>query len=193
MNVPNCLSLARLASVPAIFAMACRGTPAWDLAAAAAFAAAAATDWLDGLVARRLGLGSELGKVLDPIADKVLVVGALLALAQCGQLPTPAAWAALAIAAREICVSGMREYMSARGERLPVSRLSKAKTAVQMAAICLLLAGDGGASLCGLADARAAEAGTLLACAAAAMSLGTGWSYAAATARAVSRKASQAA
>ena len=110
----------------------------------ALFTAAALTDWLDGHVARRWAQQSELGRFLDPIADKLLVAATLLMLTAFGRLPAGALLPALVILCREILVSGLREYLAGLRVGLPVSRLAKWKTAIQMIAIGFLIVGDAG-------------------------------------------------
>ena len=110
--------------------------------ACALFSAAGFTDWLDGHVARRWAQQSELGRFLDPIADKLLVAATLFMLVAKGRFSTE--WAllpALVILCREILVSGLREYLAALRVGLPVSRLAKWKTAIQMVAIGFLIVG----------------------------------------------------
>ncbi|MBI1249992.1 MAG: CDP-diacylglycerol--glycerol-3-phosphate 3-phosphatidyltransferase [Alphaproteobacteria bacterium] len=108
-------------------------------AAAAAFALAAATDWLDGFLARRWNAVTPLGAALDHAADKALVAPVLLALAF-GILPLDLAAAAMLIVARDIAVAGLREGLSAAGRTLPVGPWGKVKAAAEMAAIVIILA-----------------------------------------------------
>jgi cardiolipin synthase len=110
----------------------------------ALFAAAGFTDWLDGHVARRWEQQSELGRFLDPIADKLLVSATLFMLTAFGRLSTQALLPALVILCREILVSGLREYLAGLRVGMPVSRLAKWKTAIQMVAIGVLIVGDAG-------------------------------------------------
>ncbi|MEO0832396.1 MAG: CDP-diacylglycerol--glycerol-3-phosphate 3-phosphatidyltransferase [Pseudomonadota bacterium] len=104
------------------------------------FALAAVTDFLDGWVARRFDQTSALGAALDPIADKALIVTALILLVETGALTGFGSLGALVIIAREIIVSGLREALAPRGLTLPVTGLAKAKTAAQSLAIAALLA-----------------------------------------------------
>jgi len=111
----------------------------------ALFSAAGFTDWLDGHVARRWAQQSEFGRFLDPIADKLLVSATLFMLVAKGRFNSE--WAllpALVILCREILVSGLREYLAALRVGLPVSRLAKWKTAIQMVAIGVLIVGSAG-------------------------------------------------
>jgi len=130
MGLANGLTVARLLAVPALLLLFLVPGPEGEAARLALFAAAAATDWLDGWVARRRGETSRLGAALDPAADKMLTLGSLL-------LPTVAA-----ILLREILVSGLREALGAEGAPLATARSAKWKTAFHMLAIALLLAGS---------------------------------------------------
>ena len=108
------------------------------------FTAAAVTDWLDGHMARRWQQQSEIGRFLDPIADKLLVSATLLMLTAFGRLSAEAILPALVILCREILVSGLREYLAGLRVGMPVSRLAKWKTFIQMVAIGFLIVGDAG-------------------------------------------------
>lgn len=140
MNLPNLLTLLRIVLIPVmavVFYLPWRWT---HLVAAALFALAALTDWLDGYLARRLGQTSALGAFLDPVADKLMVVVALVLLLQ----RDPTVWLALpaaVIIGREIAVSALREWMAELGARrkVAVSLIGKYKTAVQMVAIIFML------------------------------------------------------
>lgn len=101
---------------------------------------AAATDWLDGRIARVRGEVSALGAALDPIADKLFVVAGLVLLIRSGAISGAGVVAALAIILREMLVSGLREAVGQRGGDLPVSTLAKYKTAAQLAALAVLIA-----------------------------------------------------
>jgi cardiolipin synthase len=106
------------------------------------FIVAAMTDFFDGYLARALQSWSELGRMLDPIADKLLVAVALVMLIYAHDLSIPSLLAAIVILCREILVSGLREYLGGLSVSMPVSKLAKWKTAVQMIAIGFLLAGE---------------------------------------------------
>jgi len=143
-TLPNILTVVRLALVP--FFAACFYLP-WrhaHMLAAALFGIAAATDWLDGYLARRLNQASRLGAFLDPVADKLMVVIVLVLLLEA----RPSPWLALPVAViigREIAVSALREWMAEMGARrkVAVSWLGKVKTALQMIALGLLVLGTG--------------------------------------------------
>jgi CDP-diacylglycerol--glycerol-3-phosphate 3-phosphatidyltransferase len=115
----------------------------WGEAAAVIFAFAALTDWLDGYVARKRGEVSALGAALDPIADKLLTIAALILLVSVDVIVGPEVLAALAIALREVLVGGLREATAGREVKLPVTPLAKIKTTVQFVAFVLLIASDG--------------------------------------------------
>jgi cardiolipin synthase len=112
--------------------------------ALAIFVAAALTDLLDGWVARTYGGLSTLGRMLDPIADKLLVGACLFMLAADETIKGWTLWAALIILCREILVSGLREYLAELRVSVPVSRLAKWKTSLQLVAVGFLLAGPAG-------------------------------------------------
>jgi cardiolipin synthase len=143
-NLPNLLTLSRIAVIPLVIACFYLPQPWASWLSFALFAAAGITDWLDGWVARRWGQVSAFGRFLDPIADKLLVSIALMMLVAVGRLPMPVLLPALVILAREIMVSGLREFLATLRLRIPVSRLAKWKTAIQMGAIGCLLVGDEG-------------------------------------------------
>lgn len=141
MNIPNWLTLLRILLIPIfvlLFYLPFRGS---HLVTAMIFALAAATDWLDGYLARSLAQTSKLGAFLDPVADKLIVAVALVLVVGEQGLPYIAIPAAV-IVGREIVVSALREWMAEVGKRasIAVSMLAKFKTAVQMVALILLLA-----------------------------------------------------
>ena len=147
--LPNILTYARIAAVPVVvaclFAQSVQGGPLWlRWVALAVFIAAAVTDFLDGYYARTLGQQSAFGRMLDPIADKLLVASCLLMLAMDETIRGWALWAAIIILCREILVSGLREYLAALRVSVPVTKLAKWKTTVQLVAIGFLIAGEAG-------------------------------------------------
>lgn len=147
--VPNLLTYARILAVPVIaaclFVYAIFGGGFWlRWLALGIFIAAAITDLVDGWYARRFGQLSTLGRMLDPIADKLLVGICLLMLAADGTIKGWSLWAAIIILCREILVSGMREYLAELRVSLPVSQLGKWKTFMQLLAVGFLLAGAAG-------------------------------------------------
>lgn len=145
-NIPNYLTYLRIAVIPAlVMVFFLKGNWGYWLSAGL-FLLASITDWLDGYLARVLSAQSNIGRFLDPIADKLLVATALLLLVQSNTDDTTRAdiIPAIAIVCREILVSGLREFLAEIRIGVPVSKLAKWKTAVQMAAIFLLLLGAGG-------------------------------------------------
>jgi len=143
-SLPNLLTLSRILAVPIVIASFYVAGDYARWFACALFTAAAVTDWLDGHMARRWAQQSEIGRFLDPIADKLLVAATLLMLTATGRLPQGALLPALVILCREILVSGLREYLAELRVGLPVSKLAKWKTAIQMVAIGFLIVGDAG-------------------------------------------------
>ncbi len=141
-SLPNILTVARVVLIPVLVAVFYLPAPAAQWAALAVFAAASITDWFDGWLARRWNQLSDFGRVLDPIADKLLVAAALMMLAAFDRLSWASLVAAIVILCRELAISGLREFLAAKGAAsLPVTMLAKWKTTVQMVAIALLLLG----------------------------------------------------
>lgn len=176
-DLPNLLTLSRIAAIPVLVVFAALGTPWGDMAACLVFSAAAITDYFDGKIARERGATSSFGRMLDPIADKLLVGAALMLLAGLGRLSHPALYPAIVIMLREILVSGLREYLAGLRVGLPVTRLAKWKTGFQMGALGTLLAGDRGASAIGLGTLPVSLVGELGLWVAAVLTLATGWDY----------------
>ena len=143
-SVPNLLTLSRILVIPVVVATFYVDGDYARWFGCALFSAAGVTDWLDGHVARRWEQQSELGRFLDPIADKLLVSATLFMLTVMGRLPSHAVLPALVILCREILVSGLREYLAGLRVGVPVSRLAKWKTAIQMVAIGFLIVGEAG-------------------------------------------------
>jgi len=163
LNLPNTLTLFRIFLVPLLVVVLL--TPPWttawvkqqvqdaaslhwladvaawlstwrEVVAVVIFLVAAATDWLDGFLARRRDEVTDLGKLLDPIADKLLTVSAFIALVELGVAP---AWMIVVIVGREFAVSGMRSIAATRGVVIPASQWGKLKTVSQVVAIALLI------------------------------------------------------
>jgi len=176
-NLPNLLTLSRIGFIPILVALVALRTPGGDVAACAVFAVAGLTDWLDGRIARKRQLLSDLGRMLDPIADKLLVGATLMVLAGQGRLPYQGLYPAIVILCREILVSGLREYLAGLSVGLPVTGLAKWKTGLQMAALGTLLAGDTGAAVLHLSFLPVGVIGTVMLWAAALLTLITGWDY----------------
>jgi cardiolipin synthase len=148
-SVPNLLTYARIAAVPAV--VACmywadilQGGLWLRWVALAIFITAGVTDFFDGYFARAWGQHSTFGRMLDPIADKLLVASCLLMLAANGTIKGWSLWAAIVILCREILVSGLREYLAELRVSVPVTRLAKWKTTGQLVAVGFLVLGDAG-------------------------------------------------
>jgi cardiolipin synthase len=147
--LPNLLTYARIIAVPLVvgclFGQSVLGGGMWlRWVALGLFIAAAITDFFDGYLARSWAQQSSLGRMLDPIADKLLVSSCLLMLAADGTIMGFSLWAAIVILCREILVSGLREYLAELQVSVPVTRLAKWKTTVQLIAVGFLLAGRAG-------------------------------------------------
>ena len=141
LNLANAFTFLRVVLVPVFAWLLVIREPSAPGLAALVFAAAAATDGMDGWVARRLHLVSGFGQFLDPLADKLLIGVALIALASDGRMPW---WAVAAILGREVAVSLWRIVLARRGRSMPASRLGKLKTGSQILAVLLLTALDPG-------------------------------------------------
>ena len=139
LNLPNLLTLFRILLVPVLVVALLAATPNGSLVAAIVFVAAAITDGLDGYIARSRRSITNFGKVMDPIADKLLIAAALITLVS---LDRVAAWVAMVIIAREFAVSGLRIAAGAQGVVIPASRLGKVKTASQVVAILAVIVFD---------------------------------------------------
>ena len=137
LNAPNVLTVLRIVAVPVVVVALLDETPEGDVIAAAVFALAALTDGLDGYIARRRREVTTFGKLMDPLADKLLVTAALVSLVSLDRL---AAWVAMVIIAREFAVTGLRSVAAERGVVIAASWLGKLKTALQVAAIFALIA-----------------------------------------------------
>lgn len=136
LGYPNSLTLFRVAAVPLLIILLLFDYWLWGLLAALVFTAAAVTDYFDGYIARRYGLVSNLGKMLDPLADKLLVSSSLIMLISLGRVP---AWAVCIILGRELSVTGLRNVISGQGADVSASMLGKYKTGFQIASILPLL------------------------------------------------------
>jgi CDP-diacylglycerol---glycerol-3-phosphate 3-phosphatidyltransferase len=139
LNLPNFLTLLRMLAVPVVVVALLGETPNGDALAAGVFALAALTDGLDGYFARARDSVTTFGKLMDPLADKLLITAALLSLVSLHRL---APWIAMVIIAREIAVTGLRAIAAERGLVIAASRLGKLKTVLQIAAVIALIAAD---------------------------------------------------
>jgi CDP-diacylglycerol--glycerol-3-phosphate 3-phosphatidyltransferase len=139
LNLPNVLTLLRILAVPVIVVALLDETPNGDALAAGVFALAALTDGLDGYFARSRDAVTTFGKLMDPLADKLLIVAALVSLVSLDRL---SAWVAMVIIARELAVTGLRAVAAERGVVISASWLGKLKTILQVAAVFALIAAD---------------------------------------------------
>ena len=135
-NLPNAVTLTRIGMIPIILTFTYYESRLNSFVAAIVFAVTAATDFLDGWIARRRGLVTVIGKFLDPLADKLVVVSTLIMLVHLGRV---AAWLVIVIMAREFIVSGLRTMAMGEGIVIAAGQEGKYKTAVQLAAISFLL------------------------------------------------------
>ncbi len=136
-NLPNLLTMGRVVMIPLVLWLISRGTPKDCVVAAAVYSLAAITDLLDGYLARRLRVVSVLGKFLDPLADKLLVMASLIWMVPMGRI---AGWAVVLLIGREISVTALRSIASSEGVVIAAGEGGKSKTALQMVGIlCLIL------------------------------------------------------
>ena len=142
LTLPNILTMSRVAVIPVFVALFFLETTTGQWIACGIFALAAITDFFDGYLARSRGQMSAFGTFLDPVADKLLVASALLMMVGFDQISGLVIIPAVVILCREILVSGLREYLAGFAVSLPVSRLAKWKTTVQMIAIGFLIVGE---------------------------------------------------
>jgi cardiolipin synthase (CMP-forming) len=176
-DLPNILTLSRIVAIPLLVALVAINRPAADLAACIIFSAAAITDYFDGKLARSRRQQSDLGRMLDPIADKLLVGAVLMMLVGQSRLSPLGLYPAIVIMLREILVSGLREYLAGIRVGLPVTRLAKWKTGFQMGALGTLLAGDTSAPILHLGFLPVSAIGEAMLWVAAILTLITGWDY----------------
>jgi cardiolipin synthase (CMP-forming) len=144
LNLPNLLTISRIAVIPPMVGAFFLDKGWANIIACVLFVGASLTDFFDGYLARSWKQQSDIGRFLDPVADKLLVAAAILMLVGFDRLGGVQVLAALVILCREILVSGLREFLAELRVGVPVSRLAKWKTGIQMAAIALLLLGDSG-------------------------------------------------
>jgi cardiolipin synthase len=176
--LPNLLTYGRIVAVPVVvgcmYGQAVLGYGLWlRWVAFAIFVVAGITDVLDGYVARAWGQQSTFGRMLDPIADKLLVSSCLLMLAVDETIKGPALWAAIVILCREILVSGLREYLAELRVSVPVTALAKWKTFLQLVAVGFLIAGEAGDQILPVTTLT----GVVLLWLSAILTLYTGWDY----------------
>jgi CDP-diacylglycerol--glycerol-3-phosphate 3-phosphatidyltransferase/cardiolipin synthase len=146
-NLPNILTYGRIVAVPLVAGLLMWDTNAARWTAFGIYVAAAITDFFDGYLARKWQQQSSLGRMLDPIADKVLVAVVLLVLSASPILSGGHLWAAIIILSREVLVSGLREYLGELQVSVPVTKIAKWKTTAQLIAIGFLIAGPAGETI----------------------------------------------
>ncbi|HSI40593.1 MAG TPA: CDP-diacylglycerol--glycerol-3-phosphate 3-phosphatidyltransferase [Xanthobacteraceae bacterium] len=178
LSLPNILTYGRCAAVPLVagclFWVDILGGGLWlRWLALGIYLAAAITDFFDGYLARAWSQQSAIGRMLDPIADKLLVSTSLLMMASDGTIRGWSLWAALVILCREILVSGLREFLAELRVSVPVTQLAKWKTATQLIAVGVLLAGPAADGLL----PGTTLVGILLLWLSAVLTLYTGWDY----------------
>ncbi|MBI2818706.1 MAG: CDP-diacylglycerol--glycerol-3-phosphate 3-phosphatidyltransferase [Acidobacteria bacterium] len=139
MNLPNCLTILRIFLVPLLVVVLLTRFPNWEFIGVAIFLSAALTDWLDGHIARRRRQITALGAWLDPVADKLLVGAAFIALVEMQLAP---AWIVVIIVGREVTVTALRNIALLRGFSIAVSGLGKAKMAIEVVTITTLILGE---------------------------------------------------
>jgi CDP-diacylglycerol--glycerol-3-phosphate 3-phosphatidyltransferase len=173
-TLPNILTYGRVVAVPIVVLLLFWPETAWmRWTALAIFILAGITDFFDGYLARAWSQQSSLGRMLDPIADKLLVAAVLLMLVADHTITGFSIWAAIVILCREILVSGLREYLAELKVSVPVSKVAKWKTTLQLVALGFLIAGRTADSMIpGITDA-----GLVLLWVAALLTLYTGWDY----------------
>ncbi len=142
--LPNILTYMRIIAVPLVVGLLIYGGDGNRWIALVIFIVAAITDFFDGYLARIWQQQSSLGRMLDPIADKLLIASVLLAVTYTGEIYGLHIWAAVIILCREILVSGLREFLAELRVSVPVTQLAKWKTTIQMVAIAFLIVGQAG-------------------------------------------------
>lgn len=173
-NLPNVLTVSRIVAIPLVCGLMAANTDLTNWLALALYVFACVTDFLDGYLARSWDQQSGFGRMLDPIADKLLVASLLLMLVGTDRLHGAAILPAGIILCREILVSGLREYLATLRVPLPVTRLAKWKTTVQMVALGILVVGDSGPRL---GEVTLAQIGVVGLWIAAALTVYTGYDY----------------
>ena len=171
-SLPNVLTLSRIVIIPVLIAMIYWDSHVLRWTALAIYVVACVTDYLDGYLARHMNSVSAIGRFLDPIADKLLVAALIVVLVAMGQISGLSVIPAIIILCREILVSGLREYLAEIKVPMPVSKLAKWKTAIQMLALGFLIIGPSGPHW--LPVAEIGDVGLWIA---AALTLITGYDY----------------
>jgi cardiolipin synthase (CMP-forming) len=169
-NIPNLLTLSRIVIIPILIVLFYVGGDFWRWVSCALFTLAGVTDYFDGYLARRWAQISPFGRFLDPIADKLLVAAVILMLVAKDWISGWMVLPALVILCREVLVSGLREFLAQVNVGVPVSKLAKWKTALQLVALGILIVGDA-------AGTWVTTAGEACLWAAAALTIVTGYDY----------------
>ena len=173
-SIPNLLTYGRVVAVPIVVGLMFWPEENWARwTALGIFAVAAVTDFFDGYLARVLSQHSTLGRMLDPIADKLIVSACLMMLVADRGITGVSLWTAIVILCREILVSGMREFLAELHVGVPVSTVAKWKTTMQLVAIGFLIAGPAGEEVL----PGTTMIGLVLLWIAALLTLYTGWDY----------------
>ncbi len=173
-SLPNLLTYGRILAIPALVALLYWPKDDWvRWIALAIYVMAAVTDFLDGWIARAWSQQSAIGRMLDPIADKLLVCALLLMLVADGTIHGWSLWAAIVILCREILVSGLREFLAELKVSVPVSQIAKWKTTAQLLALGFLVAGPAGDKVL----PPNTQIGIVMLWVAAALTIYTGWDY----------------
>lgn len=173
-SLPNLLTYGRILAIPALVAILFWPRDDWmRWLALGIYTLAAVTDYLDGYIARAWSQQSAIGRMLDPIADKLLVCALLLMLVADGTIHGWTLWAAIVILCREILVSGLREFLAELKVSVPVSRIAKWKTTAQLLALGFLVAGPAGDKVLPYNT----QIGIVMLWVAAALTIYTGWDY----------------
>ncbi len=173
-NLANLLTLSRIAAIPLVIATFYLNVPMGNWLGLAIYSVACITDFFDGYVARAWSQQSQLGRFLDPVADKLLVSALLLMLVATGRIPGIAVLPAVVILCREILVSGLREFLATAHVGVPVSKLAQWKTTVQMLALGFLMVGTAGPNFGPLSTTEVGVWGLWIA---AILTLVTGYDY----------------
>lgn len=176
-NLPNILTLFRIVCIPLLVILLAFQWGITDVVALGIYVLACITDYLDGAIARRTNQLSELGRMMDPIADKLLVGALLLALAGLGHLKYFSLYAAIIILLREITVSGLREFLATYHDKIPSTKLAKWKTGLQMVALGFLVVGGRGVVKLHLEEVPALIIGAGLLWLSVIPTLLSGWGY----------------
>ena len=176
-KIPNILTIGRIIIVP--FFVISFFLPGFygEIIPFILFILASFTDFLDGLLARLYKEESQLGELLDPIADKIIVSAALILLVMNGTIQNYEVIAAIIILTREILISGLREFLADVQVKIPVSSLAKGKTFIQMFSIAILLTGETGNKIINFEDYNAQTVGIILLWLSAFLTLYTGYDY----------------